>query len=54
MKSPDSRYYVEVQNTHGMVKGHVKVNEVIYTMTAYGSIRKLISMNFILSPSKYA
>ena len=53
MKSPDSVYYVEVQNTHGRVKGHVKVDEVIYTLTAYGFIRKLVSMRYIPACPKY-
>lgn len=53
MKSSDSRYYVEVQNTNGRVKGNVKIDEVIYTLTAYGFIRKLTSMKFIPAPPKY-
>ena len=53
MKSPDSRYYIEVQNSHGRVKGHVKTNDVISTLFVYGCIRRLVSMNFIAAYSKY-
>ena len=53
MKSPDSTYYVEVQNINGSVKGNVKIDEVIYTLTAYGFIRKLASMKFNPASKKY-
>ena len=53
MKSPDSRYYVEVQNSNGRVTGCVIVNNTIETLTKFGKICKLVSMKFIPAPPKY-
>ena len=53
MKSPDSRYYVEFQNTHGGATGCVRVNDATETLTKFGKICKLVSMKFIPASPKY-
>ena len=53
MKSLDSRYYVEVQNSHGGAIGCIRVNDIIETLTKFGKICKLVSMKFIPAPLKY-
>ena len=53
MKSPDSRYYIEVRCAHGSVKGHVKVDDAVETLTKFGPLHKLFVMKFIKGSSLY-